>query len=76
MKITLDNSDLTAVLGTFCPSLLSFNDGKFSLALKGKKIVLGETSLALNSQVSYGNINGVVDLQLNKDGAAVNFVLK
>ena len=76
MKITLDNSDLAAVLGTFCPSLIAFDHGKFSLVLKGKKIVLGETSLALNSQVAYGNINGVVDLQLNKDGAAVNFILK
>ena len=77
MKITLDNSDLAAVLGTFCPSLIAFEHGKFSLALKGKKIVLGETVLSLNTQLAYGDkVNGVMDLQLNKDGATVNFILK
>ena len=77
MKLTLDNSDLSSVLGTFCPSLVSLNDGKFSLSLKGKKIILGETVLSLNSQIAYDNkVNGVVDLQLNKDGATVNLLLK
>ena len=77
MKLTLDNSDLSSVLGTFCPSLVTLNDGKFSLSLKGKKIILGETVLSLNSQIAYDNkVNGVVDLQLNKDGATVNLLLK
>lgn len=77
MKLTLDNSDLSSVLGTFCPSLGTLNEGKFSLSLKGKKIVLGETVLSLNSQIAYDNkVNGVVDLQLDKDGAAVDFRLK
>lgn len=77
MKLTLDNSDLSSVLGTFCPSLVTLNDGKFSLSLKGKKIVLGETVLSLKSQIAYDNkVNGVVDLQLDKDGAVVDFRLK
>ena len=77
MKLTLDNSDLSSVLGTFCPSLVTLNDGKFSLSLKGKKIVFGETALSLKSQIAYDNkVNGVVDLQLNKDGATVNLLLK
>ena len=77
MKLTLDNSDLSSFLGTFCPSLIALDNGKFSLSVKGKKIVLGETTLSLNSQIAYGNkVNGVVDLQLNKDGATVNLLLK
>ena len=76
MKITLDNSDLSSVLGTFCPSLVSLNDGKFSLSLKGKKIVLGETDLSLNTDIAYDKINATVALQLHKDGATVNLVLK
>ena len=76
MKLTLDNSDLSMVLETFCPSLVSLEDGKFSLSVKGKKIVLGETVIELNSQIVYDKINGVVDLQLNKNGATVDLLLK
>lgn len=77
MKLTLDNSDLSSVLGTFCPSWVTLNDGKFSLSLKGKKIIFGETVLSRKSQIAYDNkVNGVVDLQLDKDGAAVDFRLK
>lgn len=76
MKLTLDNSDLSMVLETFCPSLVSLEDGKFSLSVKGKKIVLDETVIALNSQIVYDKINGVVDLQLNKNGATVDLLLK
>lgn len=72
----MDTVDIEKLLVAYCPQMVQHTDNKFLIRFGKKQIVLGDTELALKTEVEYDKLKGDLNCKLCGSGAEISIGLK
>ena len=72
----MDTVDIGKLLVAYCPQMVQHTDNKFLIRFGEKQFVLGDTELALKTEVEYDKLKGDLNCKLCGSGAEISIGLK
>lgn len=76
IKIQMDTVDIEKLLAAYCPQMVQHTGSKFLIRFGKKQIVLGDTELALKTEVEYDKLKGDLNCKLCGSDAEISIGLK